>query len=535
MVTSFSTEEIQERKIKSERILREKIPGLVPPGEKMSRTTFFNLHYNNIPGELWDFLIWDNLSQQRYWDSLNAVNQLDQMKRLEYSENDLGRLTETLIQQTLQGKEVASGVPIFSDVFLKIGNQENPLSRFVTEEHRVDTVNAGFWYCLNATANSDNYDFLRTTPTSKQGYAAQEVQKLMDCPNFFDYFSFKRGIEKAEKIADDLNFGKLGNLNRFTRWYLIQEGEIRRQLPEKADEINGKLIAPVIYELYTENDYEKTKENQRLARYFIQGNIIHTPAVQRVLRRVFELNLHNGWLGYEYSSEKIQSIGKMLEDPEKIAGELWVQLMKETHSANRIKDVSGIDYDLREFVPHQVLESYIAELTNQVESIQTFNAGLFKKFCNDQDVRKYVPSSKYGKMRNNALEMYFGQKPRPKKDDLKILYSTVGKGGFGSQYMGDRVRGHVTMDFLRKAVWYDANNILLCYNIGGNFGSYGHATPRETHEFFASVGEYNQTHGTVTMNPKGLNTRICYPSYNKIPDFIRFLNNQGDFFRFVKD
>ena len=171
----FSKDEILQRKKTSIDSLISLHPEILD-GDELTRAYFFRYLGKDIPPEGWEFLLWENLSEEFYWDSLDAVNKLHNTNKLSYSPAELEKLTETLIQQAFEGKKIAAQVPVFSDIFLLIGNCEiSPLSSFVQEEHKIRAINKGFWHCLAETANEPGYDRKKCL-TTKQDYAGQELQ-----------------------------------------------------------------------------------------------------------------------------------------------------------------------------------------------------------------------------------------------------------------------------------------------------------------------------------------------------------------------
>ena len=213
----YSQTELQERRDKSARIFKEHHRDLMKGSEDIDNYEFLMMQDKDIPDLGFEFLMWNNLNNKVYWTSLSKLNELKKRNVLgnHFSEQDLGRLAETMISQMWMGERAASDVPIFSDVFLLFSDEEkSPLTRFVREEQRVMAINKGFWHCLGATKYENPTEDSRFWSANlKQEYALKEITKLFGCDGFFDYFNFREGVERAVEVPENLCFRGTINLD----------------------------------------------------------------------------------------------------------------------------------------------------------------------------------------------------------------------------------------------------------------------------------------------------------------------------------
>ncbi|MBW2969098.1 hypothetical protein KY314_03205, partial [Candidatus Woesearchaeota archaeon] len=96
-----------------------------------------------------EFVIWDFLKNNRYWDAYTNLKRLGRESEDIFSKEDFKNLTKIIIKEIMQGKEVAVGIPLYNDVW-KIKQENSPLKEYVSDEHIKDAVNTGFWSCLKS-------------------------------------------------------------------------------------------------------------------------------------------------------------------------------------------------------------------------------------------------------------------------------------------------------------------------------------------------------------------------------------------------
>ncbi len=496
----------------------EKIKSQHPEFVKDSKINRWELEASRdkIPDSGLEYLIMYNLKEELYWRALAELKTLCNKKADYFTNCDLQRIAETLIQQVMEGKKVASSVPLYSDVFLKIGSKESPVASYVKDNHRERAINFGFWSLLKANEYTNwnqrgTYDY----ETSLQESAVRELNRLFECEGFFDYFDFRNGAEKAKEIPFNIRFWNKLNINKYMRWLLVQEEEIYKKVERKdKDKIFGTLAAPLVYELYSYKDYEESKFLKKLASFFIRGNVIKTESIQKVLGRVFELELIKGfsYRGGEYFDSNLSDgLEKVLENPKEHIDFAW-------KNSGEVK-LDKIGSSTSKYIPSEIKKSYVDRLIEEVKAMDRFDITLFSRWMSDSYVRELVPSVTHGLIKNKTLEKYFSQKQRPSSKDLISLKHIVGRGELGSNYIGDKARGYLFMDFLIRKKFKDANEILLDYNTGKYFeGSF--ATEREEREFRQSTINYADKHGKVKLTKEGVEKGKCYPHYNKIPDFV---------------
>lgn len=470
---------------------------------------------DKIPNLGLEYLFWNEFRAEYYWRALQELKSLLNRNQSYFSDNDLNIITETMIQQTMEGKKVASSVPLYSDVFLKIGAKESSVAGYVKDTHKERAVNFGFWNLLKANEYI-NWDQRGTYDNAKalQESAVQELDRLFKCDGFFDYFDFRNGAEKAKEIPFNLCFWNKLDTNKYMRWLLVQEEEIYKKFERKEkDRIFGTLAALLVYELFIQGDDEESNEMKKLASFFIRGNVIKTEPIQKVLGRIFELKLIYGFNGisYHFDVKLVHRLEKILETPKEHIDFAW-------KNSREIK-LDKIDSSTSKYIPSEIKNGYVDKLMEEVKAMDRFDINLFSRWMSDSYVREIVPKFSRALIKNKTLGKYFSQKQRPSSKDLRYLKSIIGRGEFGSNYLGDKTRGYLFMDLLNRKKFRDANDIIIEYNVGRRF--YGlHSTERQTREFIYAVAEYVSKHRKVKVDKEGLEKRICYPKYNKIPDFV---------------
>ena len=448
----------------------------------------------NSPREVIEYGFWEELGNEKYWRAFNVLNfLLAREGKNNFSESDLEQITKIMIKQIIEGKEIASSIPMYSDVFRLIGGKESPLEKYVGEGIKIGTLNDGFWNCLR-----------ETSCPQKQKLAVEEIDRIMDYELFFNYFDFERGAERAVEMPENPNLDAFKNLWNYVRWFLVQEEGIYRKAGDQAYEVVGKLAAPLVDRLLSEKSSSEHWRFLRLAKLIIDEGIVKTKPVQKVLGETFEYELGLGFEGggYDFDPEVLRTCAENLVD-----------ITKHTDSVWKIKQesvrLSELNPQLKQYVPREAYKFYVEKIRNEIESMNRFDINCFGNWMklNEKEVSKGV----YGKVRNKALEIYFNQKPRPSGNVLENLARF--KGRFGSDYKGDKVSGFLFCDLLSRKRWNAANEIIMHY--------YDIETPKPKRVFFESIQNYTKLHGKINLDKEGLLKRICYPNYNQISDFVQ--------------
>jgi len=443
-----------------------------------------------------EFLAWQYLVQKFYWRSFRYVEMILEKNESYFSEADKKIMTEIMVSQIMKGEMVASSVPLYSDVwkFLERNEDQNGapkkshFAEYVTDEHNRNALNTGFWDILKSTADP-----------KKHRDACSELSILLNYGEFYRCFDFREGAKKAEQMPDGLDFGRLNNLNPYVRWYLVQEAAIERVFSdqmEQAQEIKGKLIAPVVHRLMMsrESEYDNDK---KLISFFVNGEIIRSSAMQYQLGRAFEDILERGFGHCEsYSHTYLRTCELAIIDLKPHVASVWEKVKKGI-------ELDRVPEELRKYVPKETGEAYISGLKERIMAMKRFDTELFREWMGlkiDED----VPKSVHGLVRNKAFEVYFLQKPRPKGEILEILHY------YGKGHVSRKLDAFLVMDCLFRRRWKTANEILMGYDT---------ATQKETCMFWQGLDDYVKMHGALALDREGLSPKACYPSYNKIVEF----------------
>ena len=494
----FTLKEISEKKKIAEEKIRKECPQYIRNNEEVSRNSIIFGHglgsISDVLNPGLEFLVWENLEDERYWSSIDYLNILIN-KGVEFSETDLEKFARTTVQQAIDGKRAASSVPLFSDTWNKIGSEKSPLKNYVTSEDKKTAVNNGFWHCLNLSSES--------AKPSVQPDARKELGRIISYIDFFTYFDFVRGVEESQKLPDDLNLERLEE--SYLSWLLVQERELYRRLDKKTAENSfGKLVAPLVRELLLSEDNKEGKLKRTLANILIYEEIIETPAVQNCLGKVFEMQLRAAFGGYDenWSERTIEICARNLKDLEERTLKIW----KEENESEKV-NLERLYPFIEEYVPKQAYEDYIEQTKQEVQSMKRFDVELFHRWMS-QKISKRVASSYHGKIRNKALEIYKMQKPRPNSETVvSLFYSSL----------DDKTNGFLFFDLVLRKKWDNANKLLRNY-----WNATFHDTPKtskQKKEFEKGLSEYFETHGAVSINSEGLNPKACYPDYNLLKDF----------------
>jgi hypothetical protein len=475
---------VQSRKQKCIDELRIKHPDLVDMAGSLRYAP-----YNPLPPTAVEYVVWDEMEKEVYWRSHHELEHLFAMgEGNRFSGDDLSQITEVLYQQILRGKQVASSVPLFQDVWTLIG--KGVLKDYVTDKHKSEAVNKGFWDLLKSTSDE-----------AIASSAGQQLDRIMAYEDFFHYFDFKKGVEKAAEMPTVLDLARFTDWYTYMRWYLVQEHQIHANVEEgKALDICGRLVAPLIDFLLTgmHNVEEETKL-RRLATTFIQGDILSSEPVQHVLGEIFEQELEDGFDESDYfSEENLEICERCLKEPDKHAAKVWKEVRKAI-------DISRIPKEVEQYVPKEAYADYVGKLKQDIENMPRIDVRLFGKWMQlrpDEQLTKAL----YSLVRNKALEKYFSQRSRPSASDLERLVQYNQKAG----NLQNKLRGFLFMDLLYRKSFRSANEILFLYD---------DATEKNVAEFQQSIQDYVATHGQVKVSVWGLEANACYPRYNKLSDF----------------
>jgi hypothetical protein len=450
--------------------------------------------YSTVPDECKEFFIWHALSKELYWRAIGYIKELSKPEKSRFSEEDKKNLTNIIAEQIMKGSNIAAINPAYSDIWKLLEDKENPLKSYVTEEHRQKAVNEGFWASLENTSKNPDY-------------AGRELTKILSYDYFFKYFDFESGAEKAKSLSLVPDLSHV-DLNKYLRWYIVQELRISDPDEKKEAETLGKLSAPLIYEILSVNDFnEDYKPLKRLATFFIQGELIRSNAMQEALGKVFESELERGLLDEDsFSSKNLEIVEKALIDKESHVSKVLAKIKDKLDYS----DLKQFDESVAKYLPAKDLEANINSLRHGLESMAKFDVNLFKRWLG-LNPKKDISKALYGTVRNKALSIYMNQKQRPSGDIVKNL---------SGLYSSDALNGYFFCDFIIRKRWFEANKIFMSYD---NYGNY----PSHERDFKKGVESYVIKHGKIPLVKEGLSPSACYPSYNKI---IRFYDIYKDLF-----
>jgi len=449
----------------------------------------------NSPKEVIEYKFWEELGNEKYWRAFNTLGIL--LARVEkniFSENDLEQITNIMIKQAVGGKEIASPIPMYSDVFKLIGGKESPLEKYVKEETKIETLNFAFWEVLKQTSDRQ-----------KRSLASEELDRIIEYDNFFNYFDFNKGAEKAFEMPENLNLEGFKYLWNYIRWFLVQEEAIYRKAGNQAYEVVGKLAAPLVDRLLSEKSSSEHKKELKLARLIIDEEIVKSKAVQNVLGEVFEYELGLGFEGndYEFDSDVFKSCERNLVDAQKHIDSVW-KIKQENIT------LSKLDPQFKKYVPREAYKFYVEKIREEISSMKRFDINYFENWMKLTEIE--VSKSIQGRIRNRALDVYFQQTQRPSGNVLESL--TRFRGRFGSGYEDEKVSGFLFSDLLLKKRWNVANEIIIYYH------DIEFQKPESERVFFESIQNYTRLHGKIKLDKEGLRKKICYPNYNQISDFV---------------
>ena len=469
-----------------------------------------------------EFMVWDELNREYYWRSLHHVKTCLQKDQNCFSEDDLRTITELMVMQAIEGKNVAQQVPIYSDVWNLF--EETPLEKYVTEKHKRNAVNTGFWELLKQTNNT------------LERHINDELFKILAKEDFLGLIDYGGGILKLHELPEKKDFGILQTpkaADIYLRWYMVQEVFLKN-LHKKSkiaghndlarsdvSELCGKIAAPLVYfaldALWSEDELYNSRGDKLLyvlSTLFSQ-KLFRSKAVQHVLGTFYEDSIEAALQhpGDYYAAKKvIKATEKFLIDAEERAKKPY-QRLKE-----KIK-LSGLPEELKKYVPEESKKEYVHSLKQKIDEMVEFDSKLFGKWL-ELEKGTDVAAAEHSRIRNKALEIYFNQKTRPRREVLSNLDHFV-QGRYCPRpgndalkdHLLDQLNAYLTADFLRARGWSQANRIVM---------SYEKATTLQRTHYNHALSDYAKQHcsGKIKVGKKALEIDACKPDYNVLPDFL---------------
>ena len=439
-----------------------------------------------LPESLERYVMWEELSAERYWHSLHYMNHLATQGKEPLPKEEMTRMTETLIEQAMAGRVIASKVPLYSDVWEKLKASESHVRDYVTDEHEVTALNDGFWHCLKATAEPQ-----------KESCANKQLVRIMGHERFTDLFSFSDGVKRVEELPLELKLTYL-HPEVYLHWYINMAAQLTRQKGSKESaEDRGKLFGPIYPIIYSLSEMEGSGLRE-LSNVYAK-DIVTTRGVQAGIARVFERALFDFLNGYDDEGDCLRDVTKLsriLVD--------HVERGKKIAASIKIKDIHRIKDSVRQYLPVGELKVAVKNLEARVLSVKELDVGLLREW-GGIEVGEILSPSRKTYVTNSMLKTYFAQRKRPNVDQIEEVKN------FGnlSNEIGEKVMVFSLADLLRKKRWSSANNILVSFfdwNVSRKLVPY--------------VNEYVETHGKIRITEDGLNAEACVPQYNYIPKFV---------------
>lgn len=486
MIQAFSTEEMQARVREQRDILRGSYPAITK--DEVSTIDFgFG---RQVPEEGHRYLMWLELAHDKYYRALQHMQSLVSMGKPPMVQEELGRMAETLVNQAMAGRAIASSVPLYYDVWTDLKGDKSPVRDFVTKDHETKAVNEGFWYSLASTADP-----------RKVRDAATQLMNILDHKKFMDLFSFEKGLDKIEGLPLELDFTNMGHPLAYLHWYTIMGSQLLREKGDKVTrEQRGKLFGP-LYPLFfgEESLGEEQKELVALANVYAR-DLLDTQGIQRGARIIFEHALSSALSSYPLGGEEtaIKHTSRVLADHIEVGRKVVAGLagVKEAHEVPAIYRV----YFARDAVKKQ-----IKDLADRVMESETLDTRLLRKWL-DVEAGEDLTKSRKSFVTNRMLAQYFGQRPRPKVEEVECLDRMLGN---IQNKAGIKVRSFALADLLRKKRWKQANGILIPFFADWNVAS----------KMREPLGEYVETHGKIRITADGLRPEECEPQFNYVPRF----------------
>ena len=461
-------------------------------------------------------LTWDRLDKELYWRAMHALKDL--VKASPDLQLDKRRMTEIMVRQVMQGKQVANPIPVFYDVWQKIGREGSPLAEFVNEGHIRSAVNEGFWTSLTTT----------TIPT-KDVPAGDTLREIIVFPGFFEVFDYKEGARRARSMPRLGEIRSLGVWRHYSRWLLVQDLVNSHYLPhEKRVEVGANLSGPLVRELLgtcTDN-YELTG----LASVLLSSDYVGTETMQATLKNILEHQLGEAFsaLNDDYwSSDVLKRVWRSLrqETREEVAAQVWDRL-KGRADPLKVYPAAQI------YLPNWAYQDKVASLRKRILDGEKFDVWLLSQWV-DQQIESKVDGPSHGRVRNSSLGRYMGMKPRPKVADVEALYDLLERGGLGEGASLHEVRAFIFADLLCKNRPRLASQAVLVYDFGiGPWDQRPKIFPiSHRDKFFGGLEKYAESHGIIRVAEDSLTPEAVYPIFNCVPYIMKI---REDLFEVVK-
>ena len=487
MVRAFITEEIHGRVREQRDILRANYPHITT---EEASTTDFGLG-RNVPEEGHRYLMWLELARDKYYRTLQHMQSLVAMGKPPMAQEELGRMAQTLVDQAIDGRAIASSVPLYYDVWTDLKGDKSPVRDFITREHETRAVNEGFWHCLSSTADSKKARDSSTQLTNVLGHRI-----------FMDLFSFGEGVERVEGLPFELDFTYMHHPAAYLHWYTIMSSQLIREKGEKATrEQRGKLFGPLFPSFFREESLgEEQNELVALANVYAR-DLVDTKGVQRGAGIVFERALSSGLGSCPLGGEEavVKNTSRFLKD--------HIERGRRVVAGLNLKEAHKAPASYRVYFSRDTVKREIKDLADRVMESETLDIELLRRWS-DVEAGEDLAQSRKSFVTNRMLGQYFAQRPRPKAGDVESLDRMLGN---LNTKRGIKVRSFALADLLRKKRWREANGMLIPFFTDWNVA-------RKMRE---PLGEYVETHGKIKVTRDGLDPRECTPSYNYIPDFVK--------------
>jgi hypothetical protein len=454
-----------------------------------------------FPAEVLEYNIWGWLKKDMYWRALNYVKEIADICRLDvFSEDDLKQMADLIVREIFEGKIIAAGIPVYSDAWKIL--EPSAIGKYMTEEHKKDAVNIGFWSNLGRIGQDLTF----------KNEVLVELGNIIDYERFYNLFDFEKGAEKAAELPDIIerfdewknDLASLFPSYTYLAWYSIQERFIRSKF-KNADEICAKLAAPLIYQLMTLKDYDREERSMKtIANVFIRPSILAEKPIQFVLGNVFEKELEHAFVGEDhwFSKESYEMSKRLLKNPGEHAAKVWEKVKGKLD----YRKVLGC---AKEFIPKKYFEDYSSGLADRIKAMERLDISLFSEMMNASEMSDAMKS----RLRNFALNVYFEQKPRPNgKDAAQLLHFNLGN-------LQHKANGYLFADLVARKEWQNANSLLMKYEFFWWDRQLRMPRRKGPKIFLESVNEYIEKFGKIKINEKGLARNAIYPNYNKIIDF----------------
>ncbi|PLW80668.1 hypothetical protein C0585_01355 [Candidatus Woesearchaeota archaeon] len=449
---------------------------------------FSGKSYSDFSIGMLETCFWHNLGVDTYWRALSDLEVIYKKSPNFFSSDDLIKIKSIMVEQLIEGKEVASNTPLYSDMWVKFKADNSPIKDFITEEDIGRAVNDGFFHSLIETGNDSNRLF-----------GNRELSRILEYENFFDVFDFNKGVERSLNLNDGLIFsGDEDFIQDYFLWYSIQERVIDKKLDYETGLVaKGKALSPLIRTiLYTNNDEFGDEKLKKLMNYVIDGNLYRTPLLQDVFGEVFEYSLDLGFKGeyYEFPGWAFHISEKNLVDKEQHVRTAWKK-NKEDISLDKVVD------EVKKYVPKESIQGHVEYLQNKIKDMKRLDMELYDKWKSlDENLQVSSKVKKEGI--KDMFDVYTDQKVRPSKDTISLLSYDVEK------RKSQKIDAYLFADMVSKDLIKKANDMLREYNDNG--------TPTQIKVFHEKLEEYVGEHGPIFVKKWNLNENHVYPYINLV-------------------